>query len=215
MVATKNLQDYVTYVIGTRSASGRPRRATFTATFDVLYKVGGGSLSNTSTSSRPSQRSFNGLPRKQKRSPAAVLAGYWSARICLDPEPSPGEERKVCHAVRMARAKGSPRLTNAKLNEMRRKGDPVADLAVKAVFDRGGVNAVNAMMQKLVRAHQPVPAELPEEVQDYLKETLQLPEWADMRKIERGQQLFETFGSRSRCACSARRSRRRTRQPMA
>lgn len=95
---------------------------------------------------------------------------------------------------RMARAKRSSGLTNAKLNEMRQKGDPVADRAVEAVFNRSGVRAVNAVLQKLVSVDQPVPAELPEEVQKFLEETVNLPEWADMNKIVRGQKLFETWG---------------------
>ncbi|WP_139830271.1 oxygenase MpaB family protein [Mycobacterium triplex] len=104
------------------------------------------------------------------------------------------DEGKICDAVRMARAKRDIGLTNAKLDEMRQKGDPVADRAVEAVFNRNGVSAVNAVMRTLVRVDQPVPAELPPEVQQYLQETVDLPEWADMGKIERGQQLFEVFG---------------------
>ncbi len=77
---------------------------------------------------------------------------------------------------------------------MRRKGDPVADRAVEAVFNRGGVSEVNKMLHTLVRVDQPVPAQLPKEVQKYLKETVNLPEWADVSKIERGQKLFETSG---------------------
>jgi ER-bound oxygenase mpaB/B'/Rubber oxygenase, catalytic domain len=46
----------------------------------------------------------------------------------------------------------------------------------------------------LVRVDQPVPEELPDELQAYLLETLPLPEWADADKIKRGQQLFETWG---------------------
>jgi ER-bound oxygenase mpaB/B'/Rubber oxygenase, catalytic domain len=95
---------------------------------------------------------------------------------------------------RMARAKRSSGLTNAKLNQMRHKGDPVADRAIEAVFNRNGVSAVNAVLQKLVRVDQPVPADLPDEVQKYLKETVNLPEWADMSKIRRGQEVFEKFG---------------------
>ena len=95
---------------------------------------------------------------------------------------------------RMARAKTSSGLTNAKLNEMRQKGDPVADRAVEAVFKRAGIGEVNAVLHKLVRVDQPVPAELPEEVQKYLKETIDLPAWADTSKIARGQKLFETMG---------------------
>ena len=94
----------------------------------------------------------------------------------------------------MAPTKTISGLTNAKLNEMRRKGDPVADRAVEAVFNRGGVSEVNKVLHTLVRVDQPVPAQLPKEVQKYLKETVNLPEWADVSKIERGQKLFETSG---------------------
>ncbi|HZC94051.1 MAG TPA: oxygenase MpaB family protein [Mycobacterium sp.] len=94
----------------------------------------------------------------------------------------------------MAHASGSSRWTDALLDRMRELGDPLADTPVAAVLERGGVGAVNAIMQTLVRVDQPVPEHLPEELQDYLANTLPLPEWADMCKIHRGQQLFETWG---------------------
>jgi hypothetical protein len=149
--------------------------------------------------------------------PAAVVDGIGARGFCRSTD-QPREERKVCHAVRMARTQllpGAPLgltkaklnhavrmartqlppglppgLTNAKLNELRRTGDPVADRAVDAVFEGGGVNRVNEMLQKLVRVDQPVPEDLPPEVQEYLVETLRLPGWADMDKIERGQRLW-------------------------
>ncbi|MBV8928759.1 MAG: DUF2236 domain-containing protein [Mycobacteriaceae bacterium] len=77
---------------------------------------------------------------------------------------------------------------------MRQVGDPVADAPVAAVLDRGGAVAVNAIMRTLVRADQPVPEALPDELKTYLTETLALPDWADMAKIKRGQELFETWG---------------------
>jgi hypothetical protein len=94
----------------------------------------------------------------------------------------------------MAGANGSSRWTDAVLDRMRELGDPVADMPVAAVLERGGVDAVNDIMRTLVRVDQPVPDELPDELQDYLVETLPLPDWADMGKIKRGQQLFETWG---------------------
>jgi len=99
----------------------------------------------------------------------------------------------------MAGANGSPRWTDALLDRMRELGDPVADKPVAAVLERGGVEAVNAMMRTLVRVDQPVPEALPDEIRDYLVETLPLPEWADMGKIKRGQQLFETWGLEIAC----------------
>ena len=98
----------------------------------------------------------------------------------------------------MAGANGGSRWTDALLDPMRELGDPLADGPVAAVLERGGVDAVNAMMQTLVRVDQPVPEALPDEIRDYLVETLPLPEWADMGKIKRGQ-LFETWGLEIAC----------------
>src|ERR1700756_2420128 len=94
----------------------------------------------------------------------------------------------------MAGADGSSKWTDALLDRMRKTGDELADKPVKKVLDSGGVDAVNALLRTLVRNDQPVPEELPAEIQDYLAESLALPEWADMRKIKRGQQLYDTWG---------------------
>ena len=94
----------------------------------------------------------------------------------------------------MAGADESSRWTDALLDRMRELGDPVADIPVAAVLERDGVDAVRAIMRSLVRVDQPVPEELPDEIQAYLLETLPLPEWADADRIKRGQQLFETWG---------------------
>jgi hypothetical protein len=94
----------------------------------------------------------------------------------------------------MADTDGNARWTEALLDRMREIGDPVADRPVSAVLERGGVDAVHAMMRTLVRADQPAPQELPDEIQAYLSESLPLPDWADLDKIRRGQQLFETWG---------------------
>ena len=94
----------------------------------------------------------------------------------------------------MAGASRSSRWTDALLDRMRELGDPVADAPVAAVLERGDVDAVNAIMHTLVRTDQPVPDQLPDDIGAYLAETLPLPEWADMRKIKRAQQLFETWG---------------------
>jgi ER-bound oxygenase mpaB/B'/Rubber oxygenase, catalytic domain len=99
----------------------------------------------------------------------------------------------------MAGANGSARWTDALLDRMRELGDPLTDEPVAAVLERGGVDEVNALMQTLVRVDQPVPDQLPDELRDYLVETLPLPEWADMGKIKRGQQLFETWGLEIAC----------------
>jgi ER-bound oxygenase mpaB/B'/Rubber oxygenase, catalytic domain len=94
---------------------------------------------------------------------------------------------------------GNSRWTDALLDRMRTLGDPVADVPVAAVLERGDAGAVSAMMRTLVRVDQPVSEQLPPEIQDYLGTTLALPEWADPGKIKRGQQLFETWGLEIAC----------------
>jgi hypothetical protein len=94
----------------------------------------------------------------------------------------------------MAGTRGSSRWTDELLDGMRLVGDRVADEPVRAVLERGGVDNVNAIMATLVRVDRPVPQELPDELEDYLDQTLVLPDWADRDRIERGQRLFETWG---------------------
>jgi hypothetical protein len=95
----------------------------------------------------------------------------------------------------MAGALGGSRWTDQLLNEKRRQGDRLADGAVKELFQRGNVQAVNNLMSTLVSNDQPAPADLPAEIQTYLAATpMVLPDWADPDKIKQGQKLFEAFG---------------------
>lgn len=94
----------------------------------------------------------------------------------------------------MSGANGNSRWTDKLLDRMRELGDPVADGPVAAVLESGGVDAVNALMQTLVRVDQLVPEQLPPELREYLEESLPLPEWADVAKIKQGQQIFEEWG---------------------
>ncbi len=115
----------------------------------------------------------------------------------------------------MAGAHGGSRWTDELLNRMREQGDPVADDVMKAVFEQGDVDAANAVMRTLVSNDQPVPASLPQQIQDYLATDVALPFWADPGKIKRGQQLFEPGDCRFRSVCSALLCRRHTRRPRA
>lgn len=94
----------------------------------------------------------------------------------------------------MTGANESSRWTDERLNRMRKLGDRRADKRVKALLKRGDVDAVNDLMHTLVSNDQLVPEGLPKEIQAYLAESWALPEWADLNKIKRGQQLFETWG---------------------
>ncbi|MCV7040668.1 oxygenase MpaB family protein [Mycolicibacterium moriokaense] len=87
----------------------------------------------------------------------------------------------------------SSRWTDDVLDRMRGVGDEVADEPVRELLARGGLDEINALMSTLIRVRQPVPAELPNELEAYLGRTLALPDWADPAKIERGQVLFEEW----------------------
>jgi hypothetical protein len=92
------------------------------------------------------------------------------------------------------RTANSPPWTDDLLQPKRKLGDPVADAPIGEVFQRGGIEAVNDVLRTLIHNNQPLPADLPDELETYLTTTLAMPEWADMDKIIRGQQLFETWG---------------------
>src|ERR1700740_265555 len=96
--------------------------------------------------------------------------------------------------MRMSGANGNSRGADKLLDRMREQGDPMADGPVAAVLESGGVDAVNEVMQTLVRVDQLGPEQLPPEIREDLGESLPLPEWADMAKIKQGQQIFEEWG---------------------
>ncbi|HTX94043.1 MAG TPA: oxygenase MpaB family protein [Mycobacterium sp.] len=94
----------------------------------------------------------------------------------------------------MAGAKAKSRWTDERLDKMRKQGDVLLDKKVEAEFRRGDIDAVNSIMQSLVKNDQPVPEDLPVGIREYLAQSSSLPEWADSAKIKRGQQIFETWG---------------------
>ncbi len=86
--------------------------------------------------------------------------------------------------------------TNAYLDEMNQKMDPVADRVVASILNEGTAEEikVNELFGKLIRTSDPVPAGLPAEVQNYFDETVTLPEWADPKLIKAGEKLFGEHG---------------------
>jgi hypothetical protein len=91
------------------------------------------------------------------------------------------------------------------LDEMRGLGDPAADAVVGAVFARGQVARVNALLADLVSNDQlPRAADFPE-VQDFLIATAVQPAWAEQPQIEIGERLFLQWGlmSISVLACAS------------
>ena len=100
----------------------------------------------------------------------------------------------------MAGANGSSRWTDALLDRMRELGDPVADRPVAAVLERGGVDAVNAIMRTLVRDR---PAGAGRVARTRSRTTWSrpcpCPSGSTCARSSAAQQLFETYGLRIAC----------------
>ena len=82
------------------------------------------------------------------------------------------------------------------LESMRYTGDPAADDVIAGLFGDGNISAVNALMRTLVENEYPPPEALPVAVRDYLRDTGELPPWADSKTIEKGERVFWRFGPR-------------------
>ncbi len=80
---------------------------------------------------------------------------------------------------------------DALLDAMRQVGDPPADTVIAQIVNSHGITRVNGMMRSLVHNADIVPADMPASVRDYLAQTQQLPPWADMAAIERGEAFFD------------------------
>lgn len=83
--------------------------------------------------------------------------------------------------------------TDEFLDEMRKIGDPLADGTVDNIFERGRVEEVNRLFKELFRTGK-VPDGFSKETLEYLKKSEELPEWADRKKIERGEEMYSEHG---------------------
>ena len=87
----------------------------------------------------------------------------------------------------------SDRWSDDFLDTMRSVGDPVADSAVRRVYEQGLLGPSNQLLQLLVRNDQLPMNELPPGLRDYLHATSTLPPWADLAKIRRGEEIFGQY----------------------
>ena len=85
------------------------------------------------------------------------------------------------------------------LNQMRGQTDPLADQAVRAVFETGAVKNVNHLLTQLVKNDQLPPSTLPAPIKEYLEKSAELPPWTDHEVLHEAQQLFNIWGLSS-CA---------------
>ena len=86
------------------------------------------------------------------------------------------------------------RYTNELLDSLRAEGDPGPDSIVAAIAAHGETGAVNAILKHLVRNDQPVPGELPDEIETWLRDTQALPAIADDERLARAERLFAEHG---------------------
>jgi hypothetical protein len=86
---------------------------------------------------------------------------------------------------------------DARLEALRVVGDPPADDAVRAIFERGQVAAVNRLIVSLVRDDAAALDSLPDPARAFFAETGALPPWADAALIARGQSFFGRHAPRA------------------
>jgi ER-bound oxygenase mpaB/B'/Rubber oxygenase, catalytic domain len=80
------------------------------------------------------------------------------------------------------------------LDSLRVQGDPAPDGIVAAIAARGEVDAVNAILRRLVRNDQAVPGALPDDIEAWLRDTQGLPAIADHGRLRRAEELFVEHG---------------------
>ncbi|MGW0917176.1 oxygenase MpaB family protein [Streptomyces sp. NPDC002784] len=72
--------------------------------------------------------------------------------------------------------------------------DEEADQLVAAVIDRGDVAKVNEALRTWTRNDQPVPAQLPADLREFMERARQLPSWADRGKLETAAEFNKSRG---------------------
>ncbi len=80
------------------------------------------------------------------------------------------------------------------LEPYRQKADPLADELVNSLFADNQQMAVGKLFNDLIANEDINNVELPTEIQAYFNATHQLPEWADIKLIRAGQQVFASHG---------------------
>lgn len=88
-------------------------------------------------------------------------------------------------------------IDDSTLDRLREVGDPPADDALCELFENGGsggaVERVNQILRALERNEDPLPAGLPPGLVRFFAATAELPPWADLEVIERGNDLLGRY----------------------
>ncbi len=86
------------------------------------------------------------------------------------------------------------RWTNEFLDAMREQCDPLADDAVRTLFQEGKIPAANALMKQLVVNENVSLEMLAPPLRSYFEHSSRLPSWMDADLVLRGEELFERYG---------------------
>jgi hypothetical protein len=79
------------------------------------------------------------------------------------------------------------------LTRQRQIGDPKGDEAIRTIFARQDIRALDGFMGELV-ANDEIPSKLPPEIDAFLDDTSALPPWTDMKRIHAAARLFNIYG---------------------
>ena len=91
-------------------------------------------------------------------------------------------------------ASKSTRWTRAVLDPYREIGDRQADPVIEKVFELAEVDVINSMLKNIQENDDLVAVDLPDEIEDFLNQTDDWPQWAQQDQIRLGQQLFSRYG---------------------
>ncbi|MFZ5814458.1 MAG: oxygenase MpaB family protein [Bacillota bacterium] len=86
------------------------------------------------------------------------------------------------------------RYTDEALEGLRAEGDPEPDRILGELIREGQVEEANAILRHLIQNSQPVPEELPDNIEFWLREGGTLPAWVDRSRIDRASALFVEHG---------------------
>ncbi len=84
---------------------------------------------------------------------------------------------------------------NGYLDKQRLATDPLADQAISFMFESGQAKRFRELTTLLEDNDYTIPQDWPDELQTFLIESRQLPQWADAKKISEGQAFFKKHAS--------------------
>lgn len=86
-------------------------------------------------------------------------------------------------------------LTDDYFEQLRHIGDPSLDPIMAEIKQSGQAEEVNRLLSELIRNHEAIPAELPDNIENWLKEHKTLPPEVDMARLDRAAAFFTEHGA--------------------